>query len=79
MSLLPVEVPPDTISDPTSRIITPQVVKAYIAAAGDVVEAVSCKGMSCAIASNAFFAASVLSSPRAKGVHVGCESQPSRL
>lgn len=40
-TLLPVEVPPDTISDPTSRIITPQVIKAYIAAAGDLTEAVS--------------------------------------
>ena len=38
--LLPVEVPPETISDPTSRIITPQVIQAYIKAAGDFVEAV---------------------------------------
>lgn len=42
MTLLPLEVPPESISDPTSRIITPQVIKAYIAAAGDLVEAV-CK------------------------------------
>ncbi|KAJ3556721.1 hypothetical protein NM688_g1867 [Phlebia brevispora] len=39
LTLLPVEVPVDSISDPTSRVITPQVVKAYIAAAGDLVEA----------------------------------------
>ncbi|EKM59313.1 uncharacterized protein PHACADRAFT_249722 [Phanerochaete carnosa HHB-10118-sp] len=39
MSLLPVEVSPDSVSDSTSRIITPQVIKAYVAAAGDLVEA----------------------------------------
>lgn len=39
LQLLPIEVPPESISDPTSRIITPQVIKAYIAAAGDLVEA----------------------------------------
>ena len=39
-TLLPVEVPPDSISEPTSRIITPQVIKAYIEAAGDLTEAV---------------------------------------
>ena len=41
LRLLPVEVPPDTISDPTSRIITPAVINAYIDAAGDFTEAVS--------------------------------------
>ncbi|OBZ76077.1 Calcium channel YVC1 [Grifola frondosa] len=39
LKLLPVEVPEDSISDPTSRVITPQVVNAYIAAAGDFLEA----------------------------------------
>ncbi|KAI0638379.1 hypothetical protein C8Q77DRAFT_1154034 [Trametes polyzona] len=39
LKLLPVEVPPDSISDPTSRIITPQVINAYIDAAGDFLEA----------------------------------------
>ncbi|KAI0720322.1 calcium activated cation channel [Cerioporus squamosus] len=39
LQLLPVEVPQDTISDPTSRIITPQVINAYIASAGDFMEA----------------------------------------
>ncbi|KAI0375859.1 hypothetical protein BV20DRAFT_959903 [Pilatotrama ljubarskyi] len=39
LKLLPVEVPPDSISDPTSRIITPQVINAYIEAAGDFMEA----------------------------------------
>ncbi|KAL7282554.1 hypothetical protein ACG7TL_004025 [Trametes sanguinea] len=39
LKLLPVEVPPDSISDPTSRIITPQVINAYIDAAGDFMEA----------------------------------------
>ena len=41
LKLLPLEVPEDSISDPTSRIITPRVINAYIAAAGDFVEAVS--------------------------------------
>ncbi|KAI0363530.1 calcium activated cation channel [Pilatotrama ljubarskyi] len=39
LRLLPVEVPKATLLDPTSRIITPQVINAYIAAAGDFMEA----------------------------------------
>ncbi|KAI0832626.1 hypothetical protein BC628DRAFT_1347619 [Trametes gibbosa] len=39
LKLLPVEVDPDSISDPTSRVITPQVINAYIDAAGDFMEA----------------------------------------
>lgn len=39
LSLLPVEVDPGSINDPTSRVITPQVISAYIAAGGDLVEA----------------------------------------
>ncbi|KAJ7167506.1 calcium activated cation channel [Mycena filopes] len=39
LTLLPVEVDPDSINDPTSRVITPQVIKAYRAAAGDFVDA----------------------------------------
>jgi hypothetical protein len=39
--LLPVEVDPVSINEPTSRIITPQVISAYRAAAGDFGEAVS--------------------------------------
>ncbi|KAH9002252.1 calcium activated cation channel [Lactarius hatsudake] len=39
LSLLPVEVDPQSINDPTSRVITPQVISAYIAAGGDLVEA----------------------------------------
>ena len=46
LKLLPLEVPLQTISDPTSRIITPQVVDAYIAAAGDFLDAVSVKFLS---------------------------------
>ena len=51
LKLLPVEVPQDTISDPTGRIITPQVINAYIAAAGDFMEAVSAHNWSdiCAV------------------------------
>jgi hypothetical protein len=35
-----VEVDPDSINEPTSRVITPQVIAAFRAAAGDFVEAV---------------------------------------
>ncbi|KAI0774466.1 calcium activated cation channel [Fomes fomentarius] len=38
LQLLPIEVPEESIIDPTSRIITPQVINAYIAAAGDFIE-----------------------------------------
>ncbi|KAK7695377.1 hypothetical protein QCA50_000012 [Cerrena zonata] len=38
-TLLPVEVPIDSLNDPTSRVITPQVISSYIAAAGDYLEA----------------------------------------
>ncbi|KAF9534693.1 calcium activated cation channel [Crepidotus variabilis] len=37
--LLPVEVDPESINDPTSRVITPQVISSYRAAAGDFQEA----------------------------------------
>ncbi|PFH51286.1 hypothetical protein AMATHDRAFT_3139 [Amanita thiersii Skay4041] len=39
LQLLPVEVEPDSLSNPTSRIITPQVISAYQKAAGDFEEA----------------------------------------
>ncbi|KAJ3828098.1 calcium activated cation channel [Lentinula raphanica] len=39
LKLLPVEVDPQAINEPTSRIITPQVISAYRAAAGDFDEA----------------------------------------
>ncbi|KAJ4479281.1 calcium activated cation channel [Lentinula aciculospora] len=39
LRLLPVEVDPKAINEPTSRIITPQVISAYRAAAGDFDEA----------------------------------------
>lgn len=42
VTLLPFEVQPQVINDPTSRVITPSVILAYIKAAGDLVEAV-CK------------------------------------
>ena len=41
MELLPEEVDPKVINEPTSRIITPLVTKAFIDAAGDFTEAVS--------------------------------------
>lgn len=40
LQLLPVEVEPEGLDEPTSRVITPQVIAAYRAAAGDFVEAV---------------------------------------
>ena len=40
LELLPVEVTPASINEPTSRVITPQVIHTYIAAAGDFHEAV---------------------------------------
>jgi|SRR6266550_5973712 len=40
LQLLPVEVPPVEIKTPTSRILSSQVVSAFIAAAGDFVETV---------------------------------------
>ncbi|TEB35722.1 calcium activated cation channel [Coprinellus micaceus] len=39
LQLLPVEVEPEGLNEPTSRVITPQVIAAYRAAAGDFVEA----------------------------------------
>ncbi|KAI0082361.1 calcium activated cation channel [Panus rudis PR-1116 ss-1] len=39
LTLLPIEVPLESLNDPTSRVITPQVISAYIDAAGDFVEA----------------------------------------
>ena len=40
LELLPVEVSPECINEPTSRVITPQVISTFIAAAGDFHEAV---------------------------------------
>lgn len=40
VSLLPLEVDPQSINDPTSRVITPKVISAYISAGGDLVETV---------------------------------------
>ncbi|KAJ6628925.1 hypothetical protein B0H10DRAFT_2160819 [Mycena sp. CBHHK59/15] len=39
LALLPVEVDPASINDPTSRVITPQVIAAYRASAGDFLDA----------------------------------------
>jgi hypothetical protein len=40
LALLPVEVDAESINSPTSRVITPQVIATYKAAAGDYEEAV---------------------------------------
>lgn len=39
LTLLPLEADPESINDPTSRIITPSVISAFVAASGDFVEA----------------------------------------
>ncbi|KAJ7094508.1 hypothetical protein B0H15DRAFT_946921 [Mycena belliarum] len=39
LTLLPVEVDPESIDDPTSRVVTPRVINAYREAAGDFVDA----------------------------------------
>lgn len=41
LKLLPVEVDPAQLTEPTSRFISPQVIQAYVRAAGDFSDAVS--------------------------------------
>ena len=67
VSLLPLEVDPRSINDPTSRIITPKVISAYIAAGGDLVEAVCHHIVSCSI--------SILVIPTAALLPPSCTSQ----
>lgn len=45
LKLLPVEVSPEALDDPTGRVITPEVVAAFRAAAGDFGEAVRRSGV----------------------------------
>ncbi len=72
MTLLPLQVPLDSIDDPTSRIITPHVIQAYIAAAGDLVEAVSyIYPFSEDVYVEPRYVAALLSVEGAKGVHLG--------
>lgn len=77
LTLLPVEVDPDSINEATSRVITPQVISAFKAAAGDFVEAVR-RALPCVTKSKKHMLptpAAVLS-PSCKGrVYVGCQSQ----
>lgn len=74
LTLLPVEVPIDSLSDPTSRIITPQVISSYMAAAGDFLEAVRFyTSLSSAHLLILAFSVAVLSATSAEGVHVGCK------
>lgn len=80
LALLPVEVNPHNINEPTGSIITPQVISAYIAAAGDFVDAVGgmfklafMLGAECLIF---LVQASVLPYSCAGRVHVGCQPQP---
>jgi hypothetical protein len=46
LKLLPLEVELDAITDPTSRVVTPAVISAYVEAAGDFGEAVSTRPQS---------------------------------
>lgn len=74
--LLPVEVSPSSINDPTSRVITPQVISAYRAAAGDFQDAVSsaeCFGCRPQSAHNIILVA-LLSSACQSRIFMGCQS-----
>lgn len=74
LTLLPLQVPLDSIDDPTSRIITPHVIQAYIAAAGDLVEAVSFIHLFPEdVYAQLRHKAALLSLKSAKGVHLGCK------
>jgi hypothetical protein len=77
LTLLPIEVDPATLEDVTSRTITPQVVSAYISAAGDFVEAVSgCAAVTIFLTIYIYNAAAVCLTSCAARVHVGGQSQP---
>lgn len=81
LALLPVEVSPDRLEDPTSRVITHQVVSSYIAAAGDLIEAVwSSNSLQWPLNhTHIIRLAAILSPSREKGVYVGSRPQSSRL
>ncbi|KAG6842039.1 hypothetical protein C0991_003565 [Blastosporella zonata] len=65
--LLPVEVDSSSINDPTSRVITPQVIDAYMAAAGDFTEALPY----CLLRSRAEFMWDANNNPADYGENVG--------
>ena len=85
LTLLPVEVDPAVINEPTSRVITSQVISAYMAAAGDYVEAVSPPESHSIVlvAVHLIFVysllASLLSSLCKSTVHERCQQQSCRL
>lgn len=82
LKLLPVEVPLESISDPTSRIITPQVINAYMAAAGDFMEAVRNKSrllQPYLLLPTCTLEAAILPPPRPQRVHVGSQPLSRRL
>lgn len=76
LTLLPLEVQSSSINDPTSRIITPQVISAYKAAAGDFTEAVSlrCFSVLRLPAHNAMQIASILPFESSSAVYARCQS-----
>jgi hypothetical protein len=84
LTLLPVEVDPAVINEPTSMVITTQVISAYRAAAGDFVEAVSPPALH-SIAVGGYLIsvhslpASILSSLCKSTVHERCQPQSCRL
>lgn len=79
LRLLPVEVAPEAIDDPTSRVITPQVIDAYIEASGDFVNAVSHRDCMHETDTDARSVAPICSPKGAERVHVGCPYESSRL
>ena len=80
LRLLPVEVAPEAIEDPTSRVITPQVIDAYIEAAGDFVHAVSvCGSIFSGGEADTLSIAPVCPAQSAERVHVGCQYESGGL
>jgi hypothetical protein len=79
LTLLPLEVDPDCINDPTSRVVTPQVISAYTAAGGDFVEAVSTCWNDAYFRIDTYGIASILLAESKSRVYVGCEPQSCRL
>lgn len=78
IELLPVEVDHATIIEPTSRVITPQVISTYMAAAGDFHEAV-CGPALGQLQSLTIWIASVCSFTRQTRLHLRSKSQPGGL
>lgn len=79
LQLLPGEVSPAEIKRPTSRIITPQVVSAFMAAAGDFVEAVGRVNEQPSAFISIIVSASVFPVTCSRLVYKRCKSESGRL